>query len=255
MPPPFAHLTKEEFLALLRRFSFTRSIKEVHVHHTYRPNHAQYKGHDSIVGMWRVHAVQLHYRDIAQHITIAPDGTLWLGRNWNWSPASSPGANGTDEEGPFMFETIGDFSKGKDVLKDEQLRTAIDVITHVQRRFGLPPEAFRFHRQLLSTECPGTGVDYDSILSAVRAAHEALNALEAPGCASSTAGESPDDVLILPTAFGEADAIGAVFSRPDIETTLTAWSTPASTEPEPADAGCALETSEDAIPLPPEAAM
>jgi hypothetical protein len=67
MPPTFPQLTLAEFAALLERFPFTRKINAVHMHHTWRPNYSQYKGHDSIVGMWRYHTQEKGWDDIAQH--------------------------------------------------------------------------------------------------------------------------------------------------------------------------------------------
>jgi len=70
MPPPFRSITVEEFGALLRGFPFRRDIDAVHMHHTWRPNHAQYRGQSTIVGMWRTHTGVNGWSDIAQHLTI-----------------------------------------------------------------------------------------------------------------------------------------------------------------------------------------
>src|SRR5262249_53100586 len=53
MPQPFHTLTAEEFAELLEQFPFSRTIDTVHMHHTWRPDHSQYRGLDSIVAMWR----------------------------------------------------------------------------------------------------------------------------------------------------------------------------------------------------------
>jgi len=178
MPPPFKQITRDQFAALLEKFPFKREIDQVHMHHTWRPNHSDYdseNGHDAIVGMYAYHTQTQRWKDIAQHITIAPDGTIWLGRDWNAPPASAKGHNGSTAAGPFMFETIGDFDVGEDVLIGEQRQTVIDVVARVQKRFGLPPESLVFHRSLSTKSCPGTGVDYDELLTEVRAAHAALS--------------------------------------------------------------------------------
>src|SRR5687767_2587466 len=94
MPQPFHQLTLEEFIDLLTRFPFTRRCDAVHMHHTWRPNHKQYKGLATIESMWRFHTENKGWSDIAQHITIAPDGTIWTGRDWNHPPASALGFNG-----------------------------------------------------------------------------------------------------------------------------------------------------------------
>jgi hypothetical protein len=176
MPAPFKQITREQFAELLSHFPFTRKINAVHMHHTWRPNHAQYRGHDTIVAMWRFHTEENHWSDIAQHITIAPDGTIWLGRDWNRPPASASGHNGTAQAGPFMFEMIGDFDQGKDRFELEQRRTALEVIARVQLRFGLPPGTLVFHNMMSSKSCPGTSIDFREVLGEVTDLHAALEA-------------------------------------------------------------------------------
>lgn len=172
MPPPFKQITREQFAALVRRFDFKRTIDAVHMHHTWRPNHSQYDpndGHRAILGMFLHHTRVNKWQDIAQHVTIAPDGTIWLGRNWNLPPASAAGHNGNTHAGPFMFEIIGDFDAGKDTLKDAQRETVIEVIAQVQRRFDLPLDALRFHSQMSSKSCPGSSIVRKEVLEEVRA--------------------------------------------------------------------------------------
>ena len=69
MPAPFKRLSVPEFALLLERFPFTRKITAVHMHHTWRPNHAQFRGHESIVAMWRFHTEERHFSDIALHVS------------------------------------------------------------------------------------------------------------------------------------------------------------------------------------------
>lgn len=172
MPAPFRQLTFEEFCEVLDRFPFTRRVNAVHMHHTWRPNHAQYRGHDSIKAMWQFHTQHNNWSDIAQHITIAPDGSIWTGRDWNKAPASASGHNGNSQAGPFMFEMIGDFDIGRDPWGGAQKETALGVVARVQRKFGLRPESLRFHNQMGPKTCPGSQIDYDATLEEVRALHE-----------------------------------------------------------------------------------
>ena len=148
MPKPFVPLTLVQFRDMLVRFPFSRAVSVVHMHHTWRPNRAQYKGLASIDAMHEFHTKERGFSDIAQHITIAPDGTIWTGRNWNKAPASATGHNGSEQSGPFMFEMIGDFDTGQDPFDDPQRSTVLEVIAAVQGRFRLPPDALRFHRQM-----------------------------------------------------------------------------------------------------------
>ena len=176
MPKPFVPLTLLQFRDMLVRFPFSRAVSVVHMHHTWRPNRAQYKGLASIDAMHEFHVRERGFSDIAQHITIAPDGTIWTGRNWNKAPASATGHNGSSQSGPFMFEMIGDFDTGQDPFDDPQRSTVIEVIAAVQGRFRLPPDALRFHRQMADKSCPGSGIDLDQVVEAVRTLHGSRDA-------------------------------------------------------------------------------
>ena len=156
------------FKQLVERFSFRRKIDTVHLHHTWRPNHSQYRGRDSIISMWRFHTQQLGWDDIAQHVTIAPDGTIWTGRNWNRRPASASGFNGNDSVGPFMIEMIGDFDKGKDRFEGAQKAAALEVIAMIQARFDLPEKSLRFHNTMSSKTCPGTAIVYEDLIKELK---------------------------------------------------------------------------------------
>ena len=174
MPRPFNRLSLEEFTELLARFPFRRRIDSVHMHHTWRPNHAQFRGLESIEAMWRFHTRDNGWSDIAQHITIDPHGMVWTGRNWNQSPASASGHNGNSVSGPFMFEMIGDFDSGRDRFTGAQREAAIEVIARVQSKFNLPVTSLRFHNQMSSKSCPGSSIDYEEFLAAVERRREEI---------------------------------------------------------------------------------
>lgn len=171
----FIPLTLDEFSDLLSRFAFTRRIDSAHLHHTWRPNHAQYRGVDTIEAMWRYHTKNKGWSDIAQHVSIAPDGTIWTGRNWNMPPASASGYNGNAMSGPFMIETIGDFDVGKNRLEGAQLEAVIGVIARIEERFRLGGDALRFHRSMTDQKsCPGDSLELDEIKAEVEKARAAL---------------------------------------------------------------------------------
>ena len=160
----FHPLDVNAFKLLVERFPFRRKIDAVHLHHTWRPNHAQYKGHDTILGMWRFHTQDQGWSDIAQHVTIAPDGTIWTGRDWNQRPASASGFNGNDTVGPFMIEMIGDFDRGKDPFVDPQKAAALEVVAAIQARFDLGERTLRFHNAMSPKTCPGDSISYDDLI-------------------------------------------------------------------------------------------
>ena len=79
----FHKLSVDEFVALLQTVTPARRINAVHLHHTWKPRHRDYRGIDTIVSMWRFHTETQGWKDIAQHLSIAPDGSLWTGRHWD----------------------------------------------------------------------------------------------------------------------------------------------------------------------------
>ena len=178
MPKPFLELTLEQFESLVDHFPWRRRITEVHVHHTFRPNHADFAARpplQSIEGMFRFHTEDRGFSDIAQHITIDPRGTIWTGRDWNAAPASATGFNGNTTAGPFMFEMIGNFDNGQDPWAGSQRSTAIRVVAKIQAFFGLPPSAFRFHNEMSSKTCPGSTLRRSDLLTEVTTAHTQLD--------------------------------------------------------------------------------
>jgi hypothetical protein len=205
MPPTFKRITTEEFAALVNRFDFTRRINAVHMHHTWKPERRDFRGHETIVAMWRYHTEVNRWRDLAQHITIDPEGFIWLGRNWNLPPASASGHNGSKDVGPFMFEMIGNFDHGHDGFDGEQRKTAIRVIALVQKKFGLRPETLHFHNEMSSKSCPGSSIDYGEILGEVTQVRGTLDASRsAPRLTESDEGPFGEEWIEKNRAMDEA---------------------------------------------------
>lgn len=173
MPSAILRLTVPQFTTLLQSAaaSLTRKIDAVHLHHTWRPTRAQFKGQATIEAMRNYHINTNKWSDIAQHLSIDPQGMLWTGRNWNAPPASQAGRNGTANAGPFMIEIIGDFDHGRDVLDGAQRRSVVEVVAALLGTFGLDGAAVYFHRELGSPKsCPGTSVDKKTLVSEIEAA-------------------------------------------------------------------------------------
>jgi hypothetical protein len=166
MPAPFRSLSTREFAGEVAAFPWTRRVWRVDMHHTWHPAHADYDGVGVIQRMAAYHVRERLFDDIAQHVSIAPGGTIWTGRDWNKDPASVGfGMN----RGVFMFEAIGNFDIGFDRLEGRQLDSVIAVIGIVQAHFKLPVQALLFHREVPQTAktCPGTSVEKFDILRRV----------------------------------------------------------------------------------------
>ncbi|MGB5085148.1 MAG: caspase family protein [Methylocystis silviterrae] len=169
---PFHRIDIHEFKRLLDDWfpNRRRSIIEVHMHHTWGPNLAVFEGRASIEEMWRRDTEEKGWSDIAQHVTIDPEGMIWTGRHWDAPPASASGRNGDAKAGPFMVSVVGDFDDGKETFDGVQREATLRVIALVQDRFELAPESMQFHNMLgTSKTCPGSGISYPEIVVAVRA--------------------------------------------------------------------------------------
>lgn len=187
MARDFTALMADQFAELARAHAAiaSRTISEVHLHHTFIPDQALYRdlaGEDDRNGeaaglelcrrMFRHHTLANGWRDIAQHVTIDPAGRIWLCRDWNLPPASATGHNGSSRLGPFMIEMIGNFDAGREAPSKAQWAATLAVIAGVQTAFALPPEALRFHNEMTEHKtCPGTRFAKDDVVKQVRAAH------------------------------------------------------------------------------------
>jgi hypothetical protein len=196
MPTPtFKRVSRDEFEKILANFPFSRKVNAVHMHHTWRPDRASFRGHETIVSMWRFHTEKMGWSDIAQHITIDPEGCIWLGRNWNLPPASAAGHNGNASFGPFMFEMVGNFDKGHDPFDGQQRETALQVIAMVQEKFGLAADSLKFHNAMSSKSCPGNSLDYQQILTEVEQRRSAIRRPQLPAVRPDPFFDAPEPAL------------------------------------------------------------
>lgn len=219
MPTPIRRLTTVQFALLALPAQLTRKISSVHMHHTWRPRRQNFRGLHTIEAMRRFHMETQGWSDIAQHLTIDPQGGLWTGRNWNLAPASAAGHNGSSADGPFMIEMVGDFDRGQDPFDGEQRAAAVAVVAHLMQAWGLADDALKFHNQLTNQKsCPGTAIDRTAFLQAVRAVARPRVRATGPfrrehllGADSIRAGAVTDDAGA--SAVPENEAAGAVIEE------------------------------------------
>lgn len=134
----------------------SKHISELHVHHTWKPNHSNTQS------LLQLHENMRHYHmntrgwsDMGQHLSIGKNGDVALGRDIRIMPASAFGFNGSTNWHPFMFEMIGDFDKGQDTLSGDQFNTTMAISQYFYKK-GKP---IRFHREMDNRKsCPGTGI-------------------------------------------------------------------------------------------------
>lgn len=154
MSRQFRQFTLLEYRDWLYRQQVSRRINHIQIHHTWKPRKTDYQGERTIVAMYRYHTSTQGWQDIAQHVSIAPDGTIWDGRSLELDPAGIAGNN----RGGYMIEMIGNFDQGEERLEGEQLHTVLGLVNVVMMHFGLNTSAIVFHREHSDKSCPGNGL-------------------------------------------------------------------------------------------------
>jgi hypothetical protein len=134
----FMLFTRQEFHAWIWSTLFNRQIKLIQQHHTWSPNYSNFNGsnHFSLLeGMRNYHVNSAGFSDIAQHVTIFPDGLIGIGRSFEKDPAGIAGING----GAICIENIGNFDNGADIMFEEHKKSIIYVTAVLCMRFQLEP--------------------------------------------------------------------------------------------------------------------
>lgn len=156
------YINVDDLIGRLKCYNHT----EVHIHHTWRPNHSNFDGGNHMTlqeNMRHYHVSELGWSDIGQHVTLFPDGSFVTGRDFGKVPSSIYGKNGRPGRVPFAIEMLGDFDCGNDVLQGEQLRSILKVC----KFFNDQGKYVRFHRENSDKTCPGTGIDKEWFMNMV----------------------------------------------------------------------------------------
>lgn len=156
-----------ELKDVLEIYDFT----ELHIHHTYSPDHADFDGSnhfDLQEGMRDYHVNTRGWRDIGQHLTLFPDGVFLTGRDFMLSPASANNHNGVDgvSSHPLSVEMIGNFMEGYDTFEGKQLNAMVEL---AKMFYNIDKPIF-FHRELNATSCPGTSIEKEWFMSMLKEA-------------------------------------------------------------------------------------
>lgn len=148
-------MTLDEFKDWLFGTTFNRSIKVLQQHHTAEPSYNEFNGsnHFSMVyGMRQYHMQTNGWSDIAQNITIFPDGMIMICRPFDKSPAGIAGCNSYG----LCMENVGYFDVGGDDMTEAHMNTIVAINALLCIRFELTPsvESITYHRWWdLSRQC------------------------------------------------------------------------------------------------------
>lgn len=156
----FKLITIDELLKELNRYNH----KELHVHHTWLPDHSSFNGKNHIKlqqNMKNHHVNSNGWSDIGQHVTLTPDGLFVTGRDFGEDPASIKYYNSK----AFAVEMLGNFDLGNDSLSGKQKESMLKLA----RYFYDKQLYIRFHRENAAKTCPGTSINKDTFMNEVKA--------------------------------------------------------------------------------------
>lgn len=132
-------------------------IRQIILHHTYRPTTEQYRGLATIQGIWQYHTKTCGWSDIGYHLLVGPEGAIWLGRPIDREGAHAKGQNG-DSIGISM---IGDFDDEK--LGEKQRLATAAALRALLERYELSANAINFHRDYSRKTCPGSKINKQEV--------------------------------------------------------------------------------------------
>jgi hypothetical protein len=154
-------LTTDQLIDYCKTFAWNRAIKQLHVHHCWKPDHSDYNGSNGIQlqeAMRNYHVNTLGWQDIGQHLTLLPDGNWVTGRDFNIDPASISGWN----TGAFAIEMLGNFDTGYDKFEGAQAEAMFKFCAAFVKLKTLNiDDQVKFHRDnpTAGKTCPGSGID------------------------------------------------------------------------------------------------
>ncbi|WIF95004.1 peptidoglycan recognition family protein [Caminicella sporogenes] len=161
----FKQYTVEEYLNHLKTIKITRKITQIHLHHTWKPTKKSYfeagNKEGVIFSIYSYHTKKKGWSDIGQHVTLAPDGTVFDGRDINKEPASIKGHN----EGAFAIEMIGNFDVDHEKLEGVQLDSLIKLLKGLFEIFET--DNLIFHREYSPKTCPGSSISKEWLLELI----------------------------------------------------------------------------------------
>ncbi len=202
-------LTLDQLLKRLEKYNH----KELHVHHTWQPDHTTYnKKPDPIYwqqAMRDFHVNTNGWADIAQHVTLLPDGRFVTGRDFARSPASISGYN----TGAFMVEMIGNFDTGNDPFRGPQRESIIGLA----RWFDQRGKYIRFHNENSNKTCPGTGIKKENFMTEVRGATSKKNGTLKHGDRGPAVKALQENLQRLGFSPGVPDGIYGVLTKEAVE--------------------------------------
>lgn len=146
--------------------------KQLHIHHTWKPAHSNFNGNNynsMQQGMYNYHTKTRGWSDIAQHLSLFPDGVWLTGRPFNVMPVSikywNKGALAVEMIGNFDIKGNGSYNEyGYDKLEGRQKQEILKLISYFIDKYG--PQSIKFHREGpgVTKTCPGTSLNKGKLI-------------------------------------------------------------------------------------------
>lgn len=169
--PPFINrsLSIAEWKSYVAGYDFGRlAPSRLVLHHTYKPDEAQWAGLNTMRGMQRFYAGKGW--NSAPHIYAAPDG-IWLATPMSRVGIHAGTGNGSVAQGWYSIglEMVGYFDRK--LPSGKVWEHSLAVMGELSRRLKIPPrELISFHRDYTSAKsCPGWAVTKEWVWSQVEA--------------------------------------------------------------------------------------
>lgn len=138
----FTKYTLSEFKNWLSQLKVARTIIKIQQHHTYNPSYIHFNNNNHFAlqqAMKSYHVNHNGWRDIGQHFTIFPDGTILTGRSLEFSPACIYGQNAN----AICIENLGNFDANGDTMTALQKESIVAVTALLCQQFNLPIDTNR----------------------------------------------------------------------------------------------------------------
>lgn len=130
----FLLLNIEEFKKWLDDANIKREIKVIQNHHTYKPDYKSFKkNYYALLTSMEKYHLKRGFSEIAQNLTIFPDGLIAVCRSFEKDPAGIKGAN----TGSICIENIGNFDS--EIMKEEQKIAILNSNAVLCKKFKIIP--------------------------------------------------------------------------------------------------------------------
>jgi hypothetical protein len=126
------------------------SINTIIVHNT-AGSTSSYHGAQTIRNIQNYHMDDKHWKDIAYHFLIGPEGAVYRGR-----PENALGSHCIPNSGKIGVSVIGNYDNEQ--ISPQAKASLIAVINYLRQKYGVSGANVRGHRDFASTSCPGNNL-------------------------------------------------------------------------------------------------